>query len=453
MIYRIFPTKDTVITNDVRSNARMTGSNVGAAEALEVFKGSAISGTIGTLGSSSLARTLMQFDVNAVAALTASGEAPSTGISYKLRLVHKTSDSELPYSFDLTVAPLSRSWDEGRGVDDVDLLDVGVANWDKATSSTFWTTPGGDFLSTTTSSVHFDTGYEDLESDIGPMFRAWLTGNLPNNGLIVRMTSSIEADSVYEDYRTKKFYSRTSNYRDRRPYVELSWNDFVADDRSNMRWGRTGSLALYNIVGGQMTNLSANPIVDIKHASGTIVSVTASYSGLTGIYSATFALASGTTYSGSIFYDGWRLNGQSLMTGTFVLTTDGATTDADPPQLTAKVRNLKNEYTGDEVVRFDVMFRKKGTILPFLSTASMAPKPYITRKAFYAIENDSTAFQAVPFGTGSDEVTRLSYDGNGNYFKFYMRNLHAGNLYRIIFLVDENGYKQTIDSGFRFKVV
>lgn len=452
MIYRIFPIKDTFITNDVRQYVRRTGSNVGAAEALEVFKSSGVSGAIGTLGSSSLARVLIQFDVNAVAALTASSEVPSTGVRYKLRVNHKTSADTLPFSYSMTLSPVSRSWDEGRGVDDDGLEDLGVANWDKATSTVWWTTPGGDFIATPSASAYFDTGYEDIDVDVSSLFNAWLTGGLVNHGIGVRMTASVESDSVYVDYSTKKFYSRTSNFQDRRPYVELSWNDVVRDDRSNMRWGRTGSLVLYNIVNGQLTNFGTNPIASIRDLSGTLLSVTSSYSGIVGIYSATFALPS-SSYSGSSFFDGWRLGGTSLMTGTFTFMTDGATVDAEPPFLAAKVRNRKSEYVSDEVVRFDVFFKRSTYLLPSVLTGTNIVRPYIVEKSYYAIENDATSQAVVPFGTGTDEPTRLSYDKDGNYFKFYMRNLHPGNVYRIMLLVDEYGYRQVVDSGFRFKVV
>lgn len=450
MIYRIFPIRDTVITNGVEQRQRQTGSNVGASETLEVFKLAGISGTIGTLGSSSLARTLMMFDVEALRALSASF-IPS-GSSYRLVLKHKTSSEELPYSFETTVQPLSSSWDEGRGIDDQQLSDMGVANWDKAKSNVWWTTPGGDLLSSYTASVTFDSGEEDLEANVTEMFWAWMTGALPNNGLVIRMSASLESDSSYVDYYTKKFYSRTSNFVDRRPFVEISWKDFVGDDRANMNWGRTGSLVVYNIIAGAFTNFSDRPIVDIRDKSGTIATVTASYSGQVGIYSASISILSGT-YSGSVFSDCWRLSGSSLFTGSFLFKTEGPTVDPTPPQLSAKIKNLQNSYVADDVVRFDVAFRRKGYLMPVLSTASAGHDPYIVERAYFSIENDATAEQCIAYGTGSTETTRLSYDGSGNYFKFYMRNLHAGNVYRIVFLIDERGYRQVIDSGFRFKVV
>lgn len=131
----------------------------------------------------------------------------------------------------------------------------------------------------------------------------------------------------------------------------------------------------------------------------------------------------------------------------------GPTSLVSHTPLVARIRNIRDEYVTEEVVTFEVFFRQRGGALPVLSTASLGSNPYIVEKAYYAIENDSTRERVVPFGTGSQEHTRLSYNAAGNHFTFHMRNLHSGNVYRILFLVDENGRKQIIDPGVRFKVI
>ena len=121
-------------------------------------------------------------------------------------------------------------------------------------------------------------------------------------------------------------------------------------------------------------------------------------------------------------------------------------------QLTARLRNQRTEYTTDDVVRLEVFFRRLPNTTPVVQTASLGAPPYIVRKGYYAIDNDSTRQRVIPFLTASDE-TRLSYDGTGNYFNFYMSNLQAGNVYRVVLMVEELGKKQVIDPGLRFKVI
>ncbi len=454
MIFRIYPTKDTFITNDYRypNFTRLTGANVGASEELDVFKRSGISGAIGSAGSSSLARILLQFDFSGFNALTASGDLPASGLTFHLRMNHKTTGCERPSSFDLSILPIASGWDEGLGKD-VRLGDNGFCNWVKRTSTTFWSTPGGDFSNSPSVSAHFDTGVEDLETDVTSIVQGWLSGTVTNNGLAVMMTASIESDAVYTDYYQKKFYSRQSDFVDRVPYLEVRGTDYVKDDRANMQWGRTGSLFLYNIVGGVAQNLPGNFVIaSIADASGTLLHVTASRGTSVGVYSASFALPTGS-YSGSVFFDRWGSGSFAFGTGSFLIKNAGPVTTISQQPLTARVRNLADEYTPEDVPVFEVMFRRRPHTLPVVQTASLGSVPYIVEKAFYAVENDSTRERVIPFGTGSQHHTRLSYGENGNSFKLFMKNLHAGNSYRIIFLVYDQGAQQVIDNGFKFKVV
>lgn len=459
MIFRIYPIKDTFISNDSRypRSTRLTGANVGASEELDVFKRSGIAGVVGTLGSSSLGRALLQFDFTQFTALTASGDIPSQGLTFRLRMNHKTAGCTVPTSFDLVVAPVSSSWDEGVG-HDIDLGDKGFANWDKRTSTTFWTTPGGDFLLSQATASHFDTGREDLDVDVTSIVNSWLSGTVPNNGLGVMMTASIESDAVYTDYYQKKFYSRQTSFEDRAPYIEVRTNDFIRDDRSNMQWGRSGTLFLYNLVGGEFANLPGNFVtVAIADASGVLTHLTAS-SVRTGIYSASFALPTGTfsadrPYSGSIFYDRWGSGSFAFKTGSFTQQDPDTTTGIVYNPLTARIRNFNDEYLPEESPVLEVVFRKKPVTLSVVQTASLVQIPYIIESAYYAIENDSTRERVIPFGTGSQQHTRLSYGASGNNFRLFMSNLHAGNAYRIIFLVNENGRQQVIDNGLKFRVI
>ena len=160
MIFRIYPIKDTWISNDFLypNHTRLTGGNVGASEELDVFKRAGFSGNVGDLGSSSLARSLLQFDFTQFTSLTASGDFLGSGVSFVLRMNHKTAACAQPTSFDLVVRPIASGWDEGNGKD-ITLRDKGYANWVKRTSTAYWGTPGGDFMSSPTSEMHFDTGF------------------------------------------------------------------------------------------------------------------------------------------------------------------------------------------------------------------------------------------------------------------------------------------------------
>src|SRR6185503_7591743 len=143
----------------------------------------------------------------------------------------------------------------------------------------------------------------------------------------------------------------------------------------------------------------------------------------------------------------------AFSTGSFSLSVTGIGQTVTQQPLTARIRNMQDEYLPEDVGVFEVLFRRRPHSLPVVQTASLNVVPYIVEQAYYAVENDSTRERVIPFGTGSQQHTRLSYGGSGNSFTLRMNNLHAGNAYRVIFLVVEQGRRQIIDGGFRFKVV
>ncbi len=454
MIFRIYPTKDTFISNArVRAVAK-TGSNHGYAESLEVYKIAGVSGSISVSGSE-LSRTLIQFSTASLDSFLSLGYVPATRPKfYYIRLKHETTAETLPESFDVDIALVSSSWDEGRGMDTVEHRDSGHANWMKRTSTDYWTSPGGDFHASPRVSYHLDSGYEDIDSDITQLFNVWSSGTHQNNGLVVRLSASLESDSLFQNYYLKSFYSRHSQWPDRRPYVEVRWNDFVGDDRGRMAWGRSGSIFLYNIVDGQRTDLSVGTntlVVRIADASGTLLAVTASHTGLTGVYSASFAFPTGS-YSGSMFYDKWGSGSFSFMTGTLSFSTTGAQSFLPSRDYVARIVNMRDLYEPDEVVRFDTFFRRRSYRPSVVQTASLDTRPEIIERCFYSIQNDSTRESVVPFGTGSLEHTRLSYDYNGNYFWFPMACLHSGEVYRVLFIVEKDGQRQVLDNDIKFRV-
>lgn len=455
MIYRIYPSKDAFITNAylLPFSTRNTGSNTGQSEELQVFKSPPISGAIGSLGSSSLGRALLQFDLSQLAALTASGDIPASGMTFWLRLNHKSHGSTQPSGYDLVIAPVSAAWDEGVGFDVKGLGDAGCVNWVKRTASSYWSTPGGDFLTSPTSSVHLDTGYEDVEVDVTSLVNGWLAGTVPNNGIGVMMSADVESDANFGNFYVKKLYSRQTDFVDRVPYIEVRSGDAQRDDRANMTWSRSGTLYLYNIVGGAYQDLPAGAVyVDVQDSSGTLLSLTASH-GAVGVYSASFALPTGS-YSGSVFYDKWGSGSFAFSTGTFTFLQAGPSQTISQAPLTARARNLQYEYLPEDVAVLEVFFRRRAHTYPVVQTASLgSAPPYIVEDAYYAVENDATRERVIPFGTGSQQHTRLSYNSSGNYFKLFMSSLHSGNVYRVIFLVTEQGRRQVIDPGIRFKVV
>jgi len=452
MIYRIFPTKDTWITNigQTVTPYPTTGSNFGASEILNVFK-TGVSGTISLPGTSGSGRILMQFDHT---------QLPSgSGQSYFLKLFDARHAETLPTSYDLTVHQVIRNWDEGGGLDEDTFQDLGFANWVQPQSGQYWSTPGGDFIAFADDTFHLDDGHENITFNLTTQVQYWLTGGV-NQGVMVKVAAAYESNT--QDYYVKKFHGRETNFLDRRPYIEARWDDSIRDDRANFVFDYSGTLFLYNEVRGQLINIpgiTSGPnclTVAVQDLSGTVLVASASWTGLPGIYSCSFLLPTGS-YSGSLFSDIWYLGSKAYMTGNFSPTDQFSQPSISSGRYEVEMPNLKNEYTTDEMPELRVLVRPFDYNPPVFNTGSVTPVGTIINRGYYRIDNDRTKEQVVPFGTGSYtggiDWTRLSYDGNGNYFDFQMGALAPGQVYRVVFLFDQDGRKQVVDKGFKFRIV
>lgn len=454
MFYRIFSQKDTFVTNYKLNSVPRTGSNFGDSEILHVYKEAGISGSSGIAASASLAHILTKFDVNEYLSVSSSLDVPIENPVFFLRMFDAQHDHELPSSFDMEIQALSQDWDEGRGRDVDFFSDLGYANWVKAKSNVYWNVPGGEGTGSIVT-AHFDSGHENIDVDVTAIVNQWL-GGMPNNGFLVRISSSQESD--LNDYYIKMFHGRNTFFPDRRPHLEVRWNDFSADDRGNFFFDVSGTLRLGYVVGGVYTNLpnigTGSVGVKIVDASGTLGFFTGSYSGTPGHYAVSFALPS-ASYSGSSFHDVWfDLNNTSrwFMTGTFGV---GAVTPRDSfsdARNVVAVTNLRSWYSPDEIVRLNTFVRPYDYNPARVLTASLGASGLTVASAYYKVVNDLTEEVVVPFGTGSQQHTRLSYDSRGGNFVLPMNTFAPGNVYRIDFLMNIDGQRVLVNRNFTFKV-
>jgi len=138
-IKKYFATKDNSINNkftDTSYSLRSTGSNIGAADVLEVYSYY----NRDTNGSAEIGRTLVQFPVSQISADRTAGIIPASGsVTFKFKLYNARHFYSLPYGYDMEVAALSASWEEGIGLDAATYADltrnVSGSNWMNANNS------------------------------------------------------------------------------------------------------------------------------------------------------------------------------------------------------------------------------------------------------------------------------------------------------------------------------
>ena len=164
-IKRYIASQDTSITDSFKENlvTRGTGSNMGSSDSLELFSIYAQA----TTSSLERSRILVQFPIETITSDRASGLIPSNGsVKFYLKLSNVAHPFTVPKKFTALVQAVSRSWDEGSGLDMERYSDAGFANWEYASDGVQWTTQGGDFHVSPTFSQFFEKGNEDLSTDI-----------------------------------------------------------------------------------------------------------------------------------------------------------------------------------------------------------------------------------------------------------------------------------------------
>jgi len=447
---------------------RATGSNMGAADSVEIFK---ICGQAST-SSIELSRVLIEFDVADINAKRTSGDIPLSGsVNFFLNMYNAKTPFTVPNDFTLLVQPVSTSWAEGRGLDMEEYKDDGVSNWMSGTELGAWVTTGSDYTSASgfNFTASFTTGIEDLSLDITKLIEDWINGVMPNYGFGVRLSGAAETDTT--TYYTKKFFARSSEFFFKRPTIEARWNSSVKDQRGDfyassslLKEDNIQTIYLYNNFRGSPRTIPAigtGPIyvqVFDKAAGGNNLSADVSvtypivggYAG-TGSYSASFDLNT----TASTVYDRWYNAALTtcFYTGTLNVNSFSAysTTKKDP--LVLNITNLEDEYSRSVTNGRIRLFTRKRNWSPAIYTvANTDIQNYFVDNMYYKVRRLIDDKDIVKYGTGSMQYTLLSYDISGSYFDFDFSSLEAGYSYEFKFIIKEGSNYNEYPQGFRFRV-
>ena len=505
-ILRYTASADTTITNAYESDmiTRGTGSNMGYADALEVF--SIYGQESGSNGQSpELSRILMSFPTSQMSADRAAGRLGASGsVSFVLKLYNARTPWTLPQDFNLVVAPVSRPWREGAGLDMDNYQDLGTGNWMKPNASSSWTQVGGDYRSVNNYNVRFPLGFENLEVDISNLVERWINGTQTDYGLGIKLTGSQEAyfsssagglgsgqsgsvlqntQGATQSYYTKRFFSRSTEFFFRRPVVEARWDDRVTDDRENFLYSSSlapaadnlNRLYMYNYVRGRLVNIpkvgAGNILVSFYSGSATAptgakiklpiggdvaatndLNATGSYSS-TGLYSVDVALTAAATPLQKV-YEVWHSGAVEYYTGSLYPELMPTYDSAPTFNRVTSCKNLNKSYSRKETARFRFFVRSKDWSPTIYTVATPNNPTEIIPSASYSIRRVIDNLNAVPYGTGSNRSTFLSYDKGGNYFDLNMSLLDSGYMYQIklAYYNDSIGAWQEQPQTFKFRV-
>ena len=508
-IKRYFATADNTISNafdqTLLSSNRATGSNMGEADILEVFQLYGQSSSSAGL-SSELSRVLIQFNTTEISNQRSAGTIPAAGgVSFYLKLYNARHATTLPENYSMTISAVSQSWQEGNGLDMVNYTDktygLTGSTWTQARNSGSinavddgkWTAAGGDYHASPTFTATFTEGYEDLEVDVTTLVEEWLAGTKENYGFGIKLSDAAEAER--KSYYTKKFFARNSEFLAKRPVLEARWDNSVKDDRgtfflsSSLAPGpdNTNTIYLYNSIRGRLRNIpaigtdgqiyvsifsgslddktpsgSAQVLVNTDNAfvaSASPLVVTGGYVS-TGVYSASFAYTGSSTLS-TIYDVWWTGSARSNDAATGPDVTQFATGSIKVNSVTADIynpsdryilslSNLREYYGTNETARFKLYARPKNWSPNIYTVAQSAPQTTIIYSASYEVCRASDNFPIIPFGTGSDNHTMLSYNISGNYFDLDMSLFETDQMYTIKFAFYDDGVNSWNEQPYKF---
>jgi hypothetical protein len=181
-----------------------------------------------------VSRALLKFDMGY---LSASLADTSISMSEATLVLRETESDEIPLEYTIYGNPISQSWEMGNGTRFDDISTAGVTwNYREGNTKLDWlqnglevgTTAnptngeGGTWFALPEATQSFDYQTADINMDVISLVRAWVSGSTPNDGMILRHSSTFENDT--EDYGQLKFFSKETNtiYQ---PKIRIGWDD------------------------------------------------------------------------------------------------------------------------------------------------------------------------------------------------------------------------------------
>lgn len=490
-MYRTFlADKDTYVTNKVVKGIRVTGSNVGDAATLDLFKlyGASMSGTT---PNKELSRLLIHFNIDDIKELQQSNKIDVGDPSFWCRLHLKDvyGGQPTPSNFTVQVFPLSASFDEGIGRDVVYYSDKDYSNWMSASYTAAWHVSGcagpcfatgsGDYitssvsLASTKTTQLFVTGDEDLFVDVTKLVSATVSGELPDRGFRISLDDSLETDS--RSYFVKRFGARNSFDESKRPRLVMGFDDSTRDDTLNLTFDVPCRLSLYNYYAGEQKNiLSGSGLTEVTGSNCLFLKLKTDAPG--GQYELAFTGSqltlgtSGRCYVSGAYFADVTLSSSDVTLKTKLLSSSsieftpiwcsldgtvsyvtGSEVQAYPPVRSAKkptsnyyvnVREVKESYVEDEETQFRVEIFDRNH--PFMTVVKIPVElpGTVLKKVYYQVRNAVTGEVVVPFDLTKNS-TRVSSDSAGMFFDFHMGTLVPDATYVFDALLDQNGVRKT----------
>jgi hypothetical protein len=220
MYYFLTASKDATIY------LQQPNQNTGLDEILEISK--IYYGTV-----KDISRSLLQFDLHPLSESISNGNITLDEVTLILK---ETESEELSLSYDVLAHPLSQSWEMGIGTR-FDEISTGGVTWNfrEGDSRLSWLADGvfetgstgnfdgrgGVWYEYPSASQYFTYQTADIQMDVKEIIEYWISGTLPNNGIILKYPSDYETNT--NDYGILKFFGKETHtiYQ---PKIRIGWD-------------------------------------------------------------------------------------------------------------------------------------------------------------------------------------------------------------------------------------
>jgi len=399
-----------------------------------------------------LARSILKFDLSDlnIALQNNLFSLTSNSVTAVCKLFNVFSNDVPPADVNYDIHKVTSNWSEGIGLN---VSTTGASNWIQTSTTSNWTSSGGDYFPTALTSINLAVGNEDLIFDIKNQLIDWTTGS--NFGLIIKLQDQYESATGSlsgTSYYAKRFFGRSTNSIFA-PRIEITWNDKFSDTSNNLMFGQTGSLYFYN--------KTSNVYVDLNGTSGF-----PGYLGLTGngLNSSITTSASSVTSIILNYVPGSRIDSgiykfdlpaisysAATLSAIYAMWTITSSLSAAAPVITKPIKikspivnesldfNLKFKMAianfqerirlGDKF-KYSVFFTKQSDTLKTLTSGSTAINSYIATNGYWKVVDDRTGFDIYPWDY-------LSYNDQMNFFNFDSKYLQPQRPYRLVFKLIE----------------
>jgi len=111
---------------------------------------------------------------------------------------------------------------------------------------------------------------------------------------------------------------------------------------------------------------------------------------------------------------------------------------------------LKSQYVNESKERIRVYGRERYPQRTFSNSGLLSTIKYLPSSSYWSLRDGESKYVIIPFDT---TYTKLSCDGDGNYFDFWFDTLQPERYYEFMIRIDEGGNKQYYSDSFYFKLV